>query len=335
MVTDKIIAPLNVILNNPAEHLNASQTIEAPDAATNDAAEQLVASNFLASPSQSTLNDIISAFIDATSNKALKTVACGSCAREMNTEECEEILLKDIPNKHHLIPHTPHAAHELVDGLLIYPPALGTRKQTVHICNECRNQLKKDIQPRLSLSNGMWLGNVPRQLRNLTLPERLLLAKYFPSAYIVKLYPKQKNASAWSQGQMHSGLKGNVSTYRLDPRQVASMIDGRTFPSPAKILSATIGITFVGPRGLQESTMPAMFRVRRWRVREALLWLKINNHLYSDIEISEERLSELPENGIPDELTMTAKHSTDIEAVEREHEGYVPADAADDAEYEG
>ena len=61
---------------------------------------------------------------------------------------------------------------------------------------------------------------------------------------------------------MYTGLRGNVSTYRLDPRQVASMIDGRLFPPPAKILSATIGITFVGPKGLCESTMPAMFRVR-------------------------------------------------------------------------
>ena len=32
------------------------------------------------------------------------------------------------------------------------------------------------------------------------------------------------------------------------------MIDGRLFPPPAKILSATIGITFVGQKGLREST---------------------------------------------------------------------------------
>jgi len=108
----------------------------------------------------------------------------------------------------------------------------------------------------------MWVGDVPRQLQNLTLPEHLLLAKYYPSAYIVKLFPKQKNVSAWDWGQMHSALKGNVSTYQLNPRQVAHMIDRTTFPPPAKILLATIGITFVGPKGLRESTMLAMFRVR-------------------------------------------------------------------------
>jgi hypothetical protein len=33
--------------------------------------------------------------------------------------------------------------------------------------------------------------------------------------------------------------------------------------------------------------------------------------------------------------TMTAKHSADIEAVEKEHAGYVPTDAADEIDIEG
>jgi len=45
--------------------------------------------------------------------------------------------IKDIPNKHLLIPHTAHTAPKLVDGLLIYAPALGVSKKTVYICNEC------------------------------------------------------------------------------------------------------------------------------------------------------------------------------------------------------
>ena len=174
----------------------------------------------------------------------------------------------------------------------------------------------------------MWVGGIPRELQNLTLPERLLLSKYYPSAYIVKLFPKQKNASTWDRSQMHSGMKGNVSTYRLDPRQIAHLIDGTMFPPPAKILSATIGITFVGPKGIRESMMPAMFRVRRWRVQEGLVWLKGNNPLYADIEVSEDRLSELPNDGIPDELMMIAKHTTDIMSLEKERGGYVPTDAA-------
>ena len=87
----------------------------------------------------------------------------------------------------------------------------------------------------------MWLGDVLAQLDNLTLPEQLRLAKYFPSAYIVKLFWKHKNARSSDRSQMHSALKENFSTYRLDPRQIASMADGTMFPQgpqPAKILSA-------------------------------------------------------------------------------------------------
>ena len=322
----------NDITEQPVAEQPAALPNTTPD--EDDLVERLLVSKFMKTPSQEVLNSLVSDFVDATSNNALKTVACGSCARETNINECDEVLLKDIPNRHQLVPHTPHPAHELFHGLLIYAPAISVSKSTVTLCDECQNQLKKNQRPRLSLSNDMWIGDIPRELQGLTLPERVLLGKYFPTAYIIKLFPKQKNAHTWDHSQMHSALKGNVSTYRLDPWQVAGLMDGRMFPPPAKILTATIGITFVGPKGVREPTMPAMFRVRRWRVREALVWLKANNTLYTDIEILEERLTELPEDGVPNELTMTAKYSTDTRAVEREHEGYVPTDAGDDNEGE-
>jgi len=57
-----------------------------------------------------------------------------------------------------------------------------------------------------------------------------------------------------------------------------------------------------------------------------LEWLKQNNKLYADIVISADRLLQLPEDGIPKELTLTVKHSTDSDAVYQEEDGYVPLD---------
>lgn len=277
-------------------------------------------------PPKDALNDMIAKFIEATGNAALRTMICGACAREMYAQDCKETKISDIPNKELLKPHRPHPAQQLFDSILLYPTAVDQEHQSTVLCQECLSQLKNNRLPKLSLANNLWVGEIPFELRNLTLPERLLLARYFPAAYIVKLFPKGKNAYAWDRSQMHSGLRGNVSTYRLDPRQVASMIDGRTFPPPSRILSATIGVTFIGPKGLPESSLPSMFRVRRRKVRDALTWLKDNNPLYSDIEISEDRLMQLPEDGIPDEITMTVKFSTDTFALEREHAGYVPTE---------
>jgi hypothetical protein len=78
----------------------------------------------------------------------------------------------------------------------------------------------------LSLANNLWIGRVPSCLGRLNLVERLLIAKYYPSAYIFKLFPKQAGSAHWDHSQLYSGLKGNVSTYQLDPSQVANMIDG-------------------------------------------------------------------------------------------------------------
>ena len=63
-------------------------------------------------------------------------------------------------------------------------------------------------------------------------------------------------------------------------------------------------------------------------------WLKANNPLYRDMVISEERLSQLPETGIPREIMSTVKYSSDVGALAREQDGYVPIDDEDSLEAE-
>jgi hypothetical protein len=167
----------------------------------------------------------------------------------------------------------------------------------------------------------MWIGDIPFVLSVLTLPEQILITRHFPAANIVKLFPEKKGI--WSG---NCALRGNVSTYRLNTDEIADMVAGNVMPNPSLILASTIGVTLIGPKNIRERTMPGFLWVRRQRVRDALLWLKANNPLYADIVISEERLDELMENGVPDEILNTMRHSDDIEELERERAGYVPED---------
>lgn len=292
--------------------------------------EQIIESCFLRAPSTETLTARLCNFIDATSKSELDQAVCGSCARIRFMRQLKQLCCQNIPHKELLKPIAPHPAHVLHDGLLLQPESITTDGQIVFLCDECLTCLKRKHRPQFSLGNNMWVGDVPFELQNLTLPERMLIARYFPAAYIIKLFPKQKGSRAWDRAQMHNGLRGNVSTYRLDPKQVASMINGVNYPPHPKILSATIGITFVGPKGQAIPSMPNMFRVRRRKVEDALRWLQKNNPLYSDIVISESSLALLPTDGVPDEMMETAKYSSDVERLEREHAGYVPPDAADE-----
>ncbi|KAH9017120.1 hypothetical protein EDB83DRAFT_2196973, partial [Lactarius deliciosus] len=63
------------------------------------------------------------------------------------------------------------------------------------------------------------------------------------------------------------GLCGNISTYRLNTDDVATITDAQLMP-PSAILAATI-VTFVGPKNLPEKTMPGFLRVNRARGCEA------------------------------------------------------------------
>ncbi|KAH9033812.1 hypothetical protein EDB85DRAFT_1864258 [Lactarius pseudohatsudake] len=207
--------------------------------------------------------------------------------------------------------------------------SLGTHENGTpfgNVCGPCVRDLQKDKTPALSLANGMWIGDVPPLLNVLTLPERILVARYFPTAYIVKLYPKKKGARNWSSAGMQSGLRGNMSTYRLNTNNIARLTDTQIMPPSSAILAATIGVTFVGPKNLPEKTMPGFLRVNRTRVRLALEWLKFNNPIYRDIVISSDRLCELPVDGIPIEITSLARHSDNTVLLAEETDGYVPDD---------
>ena len=158
-------------------------------------------------PTADITNKCINQFIEATSNHALGLGMCISCAREIFQKELLPIQLNCVPNARHLEPHTPHPKHELVKGMLLYKHALTSDDKgdphTGTICQDCLKALNEDQKPKLSLANNLWLGDVPLQLSKLTLPERILVAKYYPAAYIVKLYPKQKGAAFWDEKQLH------------------------------------------------------------------------------------------------------------------------------------
>lgn len=287
--------------------------------------ENGVSTEFMESIDAEVVKERIRRYIQRTSNAALAMVSCACCAREVFRNDAIATPMAHIPHQHVLRPTKPHDAYTLYKNMLLHRLAYDNNGDG-WICLECWNSLESGKKPALSLANGMWIGEIPFELGILTLPERILIAKYFPAAYVVKLYPKAKNSRSWDQSRMQSGLKGNVSTYHLNVQDIACIVTAGIMPPPAWILAATIGVTFISPCGKPEPTLPDFLRVRRRRVREALQCCKRINPLYADIQISEENLAQLPVDGIPEELVVTAKVSDDMALLAAEHGNYVPQD---------
>lgn len=261
-------------------------------------------------------------YIDGTNNAALRKEVCLVCAQSLFMVDLEETSFDDLLNKRHLIPVYPHPAHRLTEGCLLHEDVMDDA--VTYACSDCMSNLRKNQRPRLALSNAMWIGRVPMQLEILTLPERMLIALYFPAVYVVKLFPKGRSQYTWDQETVNSGMRGNVSTYRLHREDIANLVTGRTMPPLPAILSATIGVTFVGAKNLPLRILPDMFRVRRRRVRDALVWLKANNPLHHDIDISEERLELLPRNSVPEEILVTTRYEENRTMLDIERAGYMP-----------
>ncbi|KAG1832375.1 hypothetical protein EV424DRAFT_1313173 [Suillus variegatus] len=153
-------------------------------------------------------------------------------------------------------------------------------KTSGRVCTKYLQDLRTHRLPVLALANGLWIGNVPPQLAILTLPEHILIGLYFPVAFIVKLYPQKKSARNWDTLALNSGLRGNVSTYRLNTADISSMIEGRMLPHRPALLPATIGITIIGPKNLLTRNLPSFLTVNCGRVKDALCFLKEQNDLY-------------------------------------------------------
>ena len=160
-------------------------------------------------------------------------------------------------------------------------------------------------------------------MNSLTVPEQLLIALLYPRVFVFKLYPKLSHHQT-DPSTLQRAMRGTISTYELNTKAVADMIEGRLMPRPASILASLISITFLSKKQVPKTWFHNTFRVRRQVVWQALIWLKENNpKYYGEIELSPERLSELPENDIPLEVTSIVKENRDVDVVDEESGGYV------------
>ncbi|KAK3931894.1 putative transcriptional regulator SLK1, partial [Frankliniella fusca] len=134
---------------------------------------------------------------------------------------------------------------------------------------------------KYSAENDMDPGEQPEELKGLTFIEEQVIARVHPIITVFKV-----------KGHQYA-YKGNVISFSQDVQEIANQL-----PHRVKDLNSVISIRFEQSSGTYHD-----FHIRQGRVRNALMWLKANNPLYSHIEISEENLQMLPQDGnVTDEI---------------------------------
>lgn len=283
---------------------------------------------FMSVPTSEELQKLHADFIDSTSNTALASSVCIVCARQLPATQCTEFDVRNLPNAHLLERDSgPYRFAPKFEGRVLLTEHLRHEGERVygHVCTHCHRALRRARKPKYALANGLWIGNVPHELRDLTLPEQMLLSLQFPRVYIMKLYPKDRQVAGHPE-QLQRGMAGNLVSLACNVEKIVDMLTGNLLPRPPRILASVIAVSFVGTGRLPKKWLKETFRVRRRRVYEALLWLKNHNPLYADYNISEEQLNALPEDGIPLEIAVTLRGSSDVAAANAERETYVPGE---------
>ncbi|KZV82190.1 hypothetical protein EXIGLDRAFT_778907, partial [Exidia glandulosa HHB12029] len=219
------------------------------------------------------------------------------------------------------------------DGRVLLVDRLSNRNGRLEgdVCQECFQSLKQSHKPKYALANGLWIGHVPPELRDLTLPEQMLISLRYPRVYVYKMYPKDKPVAGRPE-LLQRGMRGNLTSFALNTEKILDMLTGNILPRPPRLLASVIAVSFIGTGKLPKRWLTETFRVRRRRVYEALCWLKAHNPMYAGFTIDEAHLQALPEDGVPIELAATLRGSDDDSAAQRERETYVPDEEGERAE---
>lgn len=161
------------------------------------------------------------------------------------------------------------------------------------ICNETRIDMKiknnicdrctKDKLPikMFSKENNMDPGVFPPELKDLTIVEQQLISRISPCINLHML--------------KHGGLAANGHCVAF-PQEVSE--PGKIFPK----LPSEVNIIRVRKQG--ENDTSKEFKVRRYKIQNALIWLKENNSVYSDIIISQDRINLLPLDGELEDIRL-------------------------------
>ena len=122
------------------------------------------------------MHKIISGFCNDTHPTKFEETGCAVCGRLVimsNIIKLIDIKCSLDPLVHVGVTHLPRkSADDPIEE--IQDPIIDMNCK--HACQECISYLEKNVMPPMASANGLWVGEIPKELSNLTFVERLLVS---------------------------------------------------------------------------------------------------------------------------------------------------------------
>lgn len=212
--------------------------------------------------SESFCNEIICEFVCELSPSVFSETGCAACTELHPVSNCLPLsnfkshikylkIFKSVKKKERT---SDSDLHEHMKGVVI-------DHNCNFLCKSCARFIWDGKLPKYSLANGLWIGEVPEVLNNLTWVERHLVARVRINSYVVQMRSR------------HLKIKGNVIAFSNPTAKIYN-----TLPIPLADLDQVLAIVFVGPAEPSEQQLQKSPLLVRWNtVGLALEWLKRNH----------------------------------------------------------
>jgi hypothetical protein len=237
---------------------------------------------------------IISDFCDATSPSKFEEAGCAICGLLNPQSDLSELSSLDIDLR---ILNVAGRGFTRKERKLSTEPITeldGNIMDTTCscICISCKETITNGKIPKFALARGLWLGEVPDVLQQLSFAEKLLVSRVRHNRCVVRV------------GKGMHKMIANAVMFEHPMQKIYSVL-----PPPIEEMDELLAFIFTGPcQPTEEDFRRTPLLVRRNKVARALEWLKLNHKDYSDLEISYKNLASYPEDLPP--VVINYRHST-------------------------
>ena len=239
------------------------------------------------------LKRMISNWCDSNSPEAMAEVICVSCGTRALRKE--SVVFPEDQYALHCLCNPKVAVHTRRTrddpGGPILEPLLFLREETdkcngmLRFCSDCEKAVRSGSTPEFAPARGLWVGNVPEHLPQLSFAEKLLIAKERHNICVVQV----------NQRTRQRRMEANAVCFAHPISRVYEVLP----PTPEELEEVLI-VTFIGNINPSENDIKLTpFCVRRSVVMKWLNFLKLNHPGYANIGISRDNLMRYEEGTIP------------------------------------
>ena len=208
------------------------------------------------------------------------------------------------PSRFKNVLFSPRGVHRHLSSCNQFSSCKCTPFMYICVSSGCYQQLKKGKLPKFAIANGLWIGQLPSHLKDMTYGTRSLLRPFQHFGRMVTF--------SGTKGVGGTILKGHIYSTKLQRNILSEKIPLQPGQTPVRVL--IVSPFTKDETAIERGRVAAIKRdyiIEPTKIRQTYeFWQTVENKVMASIALDEEMLSTLPENQVSTEIFTIEKDET-------------------------